>query len=105
MLTGRRILVTRARHQAGKLSQSLRALGAEPVEVPVLEIRPPESFDPLDTALRRLDQYDWLIVTSANTVRVLVERAAALGISPREGRLPQIAAVGAATADAARDAG
>jgi len=104
-LAGRRVLVTRARHQAGKLSQGLRALGAEPVEVPILEIRPPESFEPLDTALRRLDHYDWLIVTSANTVRTLVERGAALGISPREGKLPQVAAVGTATADAARDAG
>ena len=104
-LANRRILVTRARHQAGKLSQGLRALGAEPVEVPVLEIRPPESLEPLDAALRRLDHYDWLIVTSANTVRALVERGAALGISPREGKLPQVAAVGTATADAARDAG
>lgn len=104
-LAGRRVLVTRARHQAGKLSDGLRALGAEPVEVPILDIQPPESFEPLDTALRRLDQYDWLIVTSANTVRALVERCAALGISPREGKLPQVAAVGAATSDAARDAG
>ena len=104
-LAGRRVLVTRARHQAGKLSQGLRAVGAEPVEVPVLEIQPLDSFDPLDTALRRLDHYDWLIVTSANTVRAMVERGAALGISPREGKVPQIAAVGAATADAARDAG
>ena len=104
-LAGRRVLVTRARHQAGKLSQGLRALGADPVEVPVLEIQPPETFDPLDSALRRLDRYDWLIVTSANTVRALVERCAALGISPREGKLPQVAAVGAATSNAARDAG
>jgi len=43
-LLGRRILVTRAAHQAGKLSQGMRALGAEPVEVPVLEIHPPASF-------------------------------------------------------------
>jgi uroporphyrinogen-III synthase/uroporphyrinogen III methyltransferase/synthase len=104
-LKGRRILVTRARHQAGKLSEGLRALGAEPVEVPVLEIQPPVSYDGLDRALRSLHAYDWLIFTSANTVRALVERAAALGISPAEGRLPEIAAVGAATADAARDAG
>ena len=51
-LLGRRVLVTRAAHQAGKLSEGLRALGAEPVEVPVLEIRPPASFEPLDKALR-----------------------------------------------------
>lgn len=104
-LVGRRVLVTRARHQAGKLSEGLRAAGAEPVEVPVLEIQPPKSFEPLDMALRALEAYDWLIVTSANTVHALVERAAALGISPREGKLPQIAAVGEATAGAARDAG
>ncbi|UWZ82424.1 uroporphyrinogen-III synthase [Occallatibacter riparius] len=104
-LAGRRILVTRARHQAGKLSDGLRALGAEPVEVPVLEIQPPQSYAPLDEALRNLTIYDWLILTSANTVRSVVERTAALGISPREGRLPEIAAVGAATANAARDAG
>ena len=47
-VAGKRVLVTRAAHQAGKLSEGLRALGAEPVEVPVLEIRPPVSFEPLD---------------------------------------------------------
>ena len=53
-LAGKRVLVTRALHQAGKLSEGLRALGAEPVEVPVLEIRPPESFEALDAALLSL---------------------------------------------------
>ena len=50
-LAGKRILVTRALHQAGKLSDGLRALGAEPVEVPVLEIRPPASFEQMDAAI------------------------------------------------------
>ena len=104
-LAGRRVLVTRAAHQAGKLSDALRAQGATPVEVPVLEIRPPESFDLLDRALRQLDRYGWLIFTSANAVRVLAQRAAALGISPCESALPQVAAVGQATADAAQNAG
>jgi uroporphyrinogen-III synthase/uroporphyrinogen III methyltransferase/synthase len=102
-LAGRRVLVTRAAHQAGKLSEGLRALGAEPVEVPVLEIRPPASFDGLDAALRKLDQYDWLILTSANTVRALVERTAALGIV--DATVPKVAAVGEATASVARNAG
>jgi uroporphyrinogen-III synthase len=74
-LAGRRVLVTRAAQQAGKLSEGLRALGAEPVEVPVLEIQPPASYDPLDQALNHLFSYDWLILTSANTVRAIVERA------------------------------
>ncbi len=104
-LTGRRVLVTRAAHQASKLSEGLRALGAEPVEVPVLEIRPPASFEPLDAALRQLGSYDWLILTSANTVHALEERASFLGISLDGMASSQAAAVGEATASAARKAG
>jgi uroporphyrinogen-III synthase len=103
-LAGRRVLVTRAAHQAGKLSDGLRALGAEPVEVPVIEIQPPASYDALDTSLRKLETYDWLILTSANTVHVLAERAAAFGIVFTD-ESPQVAAVGNATAEAARQAG
>ena len=103
-LANKRILVTRAAHQAGKLSEGLRAAGAEPVEVPVLEIQPPASYDPLDSALRNLNTYDWLILTSANAVHALVERTAACGIISTESK-PQIAAVGRATAEAAHHAG
>jgi uroporphyrinogen-III synthase/uroporphyrinogen III methyltransferase/synthase len=104
-LAGRRVLVTRAAHQASKLSDGLRALGAEPVEVPVLEIRPPASFGPLDAALRQLDSYNWLILTSANVARVLQERTAALGTSLSQYASLHVAAVGSATAKAAIDAG
>jgi uroporphyrinogen-III synthase len=104
-LAGRRILVTRAAHQAGKLSDALRKLGAEPVEVPLLEIRPPDSFDPLDRALRQLAAYNWLIFTSANAVHALIERMAALGIVLELLPSLKVAAVGAATARAAQDAG
>lgn len=101
-LQGRRVLVTRAAHQAGKLSGALRELGAEPVEVPVLEIRPPAGHDGIDLALRRLDSYDWLILTSANTVRVFAERAAELGLPLAPQGALKVAAIGEATADAAR---
>jgi uroporphyrinogen-III synthase len=104
-LAGRRVLVTRAVHQASKLSEGLRALGAVPVEVPVLEICPPESFAPLDAALQNLHDYDWLILTSANTVRALVERSAALGTGLGGHTSLKVAAVGEATAEAARKAG
>jgi uroporphyrinogen-III synthase len=104
-LNGRRVLVTRAAHQAAKLSDGLRALGAEPVEVPVLAIQPPADPAPLDRALRGLSNYDWLVFTSANTVRALVERSASLGISFEPAAQPQVAAVGQATAAAARNAG
>ncbi len=102
---GRRILVTRATHQTGKLSEGLRALGAEPVEVPVLEIQPPAGYDAIDLALRRLDSYDWLILTSANTVQAFSERAAELGLALRPPASLKVAAIGEATADAARKQG
>jgi uroporphyrinogen-III synthase len=102
---GKRVLVTRAVHQAGKLSEGLRVLGIEPVEVSVIEIRPPLNFAPLDRALRSLSEYDWLILTSANTVGSLADRAAALGLSLASAAHLKVAAVGEATATAARDAG
>jgi uroporphyrinogen-III synthase/uroporphyrinogen III methyltransferase/synthase len=104
-LQGRRVLVTRATHQAGRLSEGLRGLGAEPVEVPVLEIQPPANFDSMDAALRRLDRFDWLILTSANTVRALTERSSALGTEFVQPASLKVAAVGEATAAAARTAG
>ncbi len=109
-LAGRRVLVTRAVQQAGKLSDGLKALGAEPVEVPVLEIRPPESFAALDEALKKLDggrdsqRFDWLILTSANTVAAVVERCRVLELDVSEMKALRVAAVGSATAEAARKA-
>jgi uroporphyrinogen-III synthase/uroporphyrinogen III methyltransferase/synthase len=104
-LQDKRVLVTRALHQAGKLSDGLRALGAEPVEVPVLEIRAPASFEALDAALREFHIYDWLVLTSANTVRAVSARAAELGIAVAQPASMKVTAVGEATAEAARKAG
>lgn len=104
-LAGRRILVTRAAHQASKLSQALRDLGAEPVEVPVLEIQPPASYAPLDRALRQLSSYNWLILTSANTVYAVADRAQEQGIALSGAASLRVAAIGSATAEAAKEAG
>jgi len=73
-LRGTRVLVGRAKHQAGALSTELRKLGAEVIEIPFIEIRKPRSFKPLDTALKILDTYDWLILTSVNGVEAMWER-------------------------------
>jgi uroporphyrinogen-III synthase len=100
-LAGRRVLVTRSAHQAGKLSDGLRALGAIPVEVPVLEIL----FLPLDDILRRINGYDWVIFTSANTVRALAVQGKAIGVDAARPFGGSVAAVGEATAAAAREAG
>jgi uroporphyrinogen-III synthase len=86
------------------LSEGLKALGAEPVEVPVLEIRPPEGYEELDRAVQNLHNYDWLILTSANTVHTLAERSGVLKVSlSMPGQ--QVAVVGKATAEAAGKAG
>ena len=96
-LAGRTILVTRARHQAGQLSEKLRALGAEVVEIPAIEIVPPESYAALDEALGNLSQYQWLIVTSANGVAALAGRLALAGVGVGDFGHLKIAAVGSAT--------
>jgi uroporphyrinogen-III synthase len=98
LLAGRKILVTRARHQAGQLSEKLRALGAEVVEIPAIEIAPPESWAELDRALGNLSQYEWLIVTSANGAAALSGRMKVLGIEAGGFSGLTIAAVGSATA-------
>jgi len=73
-LKGVRVLVGRARHQAGALSRQLRKLGAHVLEIPFIEIRKPRSFQPLDSALKNLAGYDWLILTSVNGVEAMCKR-------------------------------
>jgi uroporphyrinogen-III synthase len=104
-LSGRRVLVTRARHQAGQLSDKLRTLGAEAVEIPAVAFVPPLSYAPLDAAMRNLSQYQWLIVTSANGVEALAARVAALRIPAADFRHLKMAAAGSATAQALRGLG
>lgn len=104
-LLGKRILVTRARHQAGQLSAELARLGATPIEIPAIEILPLESFRALDAALADISRYQWLIVSSANAVRALRDRAAALGITAAAFSHLKVAAVGSTTARALAEAG
>lgn len=104
-LGGKRILVTRARGQAGRLSEELRKLGAEPVEIPAIEIVPPESFDALDAALGNVARFDWLIVTSTNAVSAIRERCEKLGVAAEKFSRVKIAAIGATTARALDEAG
>jgi uroporphyrinogen-III synthase len=96
-LAGLRVLVGRARHQASALSAGLRALGAEIIEIPFIEIRKPRSYKLLDSALKHLDEYDWLILTSVNGVDALWERATKLKVSKKQFKQLQIAAIGPAT--------
>jgi uroporphyrinogen III methyltransferase/synthase len=78
-LRGKRILVTRARSQALSLAQRIESLGGEVVEFPTIEIRPPESYGPLDQAIKQIANYDWLIFTSVNGVEQFLNRFEKLG--------------------------
>ncbi len=105
-LFGRRVVVTRARAQAGELSGELERLGAEVLEFPTIEIRPPEDWGPLDAAIRDLDSFSWLIFTSVNGVDAFVERLAHNGLDLRAvPRGARVAAIGPATAQRIREAG
>jgi uroporphyrinogen-III synthase len=96
-LSGLRILVGRARRQASALSSGLRALGAEVIEIPFIEIRRPRSYKALDRALGNLARYDWLVLTSVNGVEALWSRLRALRLSKRQLSHLKIAAIGPAT--------
>ena len=78
-----RILVGRARHQASALSAQLRKLGAQVLEIPFIEIRQPRSYQPLDSALKNLATYDWLILTSVNGVEAMGARMDKLKLSDK----------------------
>jgi uroporphyrinogen-III synthase len=93
-LEGRRVLVTRAPHQASELADRLRGLGAEPVLIPTIEIAPPSSYEALDAAIRELPNFDVVAFTSANAVEAFQQRRVALGVSAAARR---VAVVGRAT--------
>ena len=97
MLSGVRVLVGRAQHQAGALSAELRALGATVLEIPFIAIRKPRSYKPLDSALKNLAGYDWLILTSANGVEAMWKRLLRLRVSNKNLKHLHIAAIGPAT--------
>ncbi len=104
-LFGRRVLVTRSRTQSADLVELLERAGAEPVEVPTIEIQPVEDFSEVDTELARLTEYDWVVFTSTNTVEQLFARLDAMGRDARQFHASRVAAIGTATASALSERG
>jgi len=104
-LAGRRIVVTRAARQSGGLRERLEQQGAEVLLLPTIEIAPPESYGPLDEALRDAKRFAWLVVTSANAVRVIGERLAEIGLSSESLAHLHCAAIGPSTAEAMQTLG
>jgi uroporphyrinogen-III synthase len=100
-----RVLVGRARHQASALSSELRRLGATVIEIPFIEIRKPRSFQALDSALQKINEYDWLILTSVNGVEALWTRMGKLHLHKRMLKHLRVAAIGPATKKAIEQGG
>jgi uroporphyrinogen-III synthase len=104
-LHGKQIAITRAEEQSAGLLAQLSALGATVVECPAIAIIPPADFAALDAAIMRLEQYNWLILTSANGVRALLDRMDTLGRRPDDLAHLAIGAIGPATAQALAERG
>jgi uroporphyrinogen-III synthase len=97
-----RVLVTRAPHQASALGDALAAHGLRIASVPTIALAPPEDdYATLDRCIVRLDEFDWLLFTSANAVAVFAERLEDQAVPLSCG----IASIGTATSKALRDAG
>lgn len=97
-LTGKTILVTRSTEQSSEFSDRLTQAGATVLCFPTLEIGPPSSWQALDESIDRLDQFDWLILTSANGVTAFFDRLLAGGKTPQHLSKLKIAVVGKKTA-------
>lgn len=96
-LAGKRIVITRAREQAPALAKLLEQRGAEAISLPTIEIVPPQSFQPLDKAIRKIQSFDWLVLTSVNGVTALHRRMDKAGVDSGLLRHLRICAIGPAT--------
>ena len=105
-LWGKRILVTRSRHQASAFVKLLTEYGATCLEAPTIEVLPPDdSYAALDEALKNLDRYHWVIFTSPNGVSAFFSRLFSSGLDVRALGECKLAAIGAATAQGLREHG
>ncbi len=101
----KRILVTRSRAQASKLSEKLQELGAEVLEMPVIAIEESESVEELDKAVDELSTYDWVVFTSVNGIDAFMGRIAEAGLDSRAFADVHIATIGSATTERLADFG
>ena len=105
-LAGKCVILTRPAEQSAEWVRVLESCGAEVLLLPAVRIVPPETWSLLDRELLRLEEFDWVLFTSRNAVRFVSERLKNLSCALCcDGSGPRVAAVGQATAEAARKAG
>jgi uroporphyrinogen III methyltransferase/synthase len=98
-------LITRPAEQAPPFAEALTAAGAVPLLYPTITVAAPPSWQPLDDALARRDQYAWAVFTSPSAVAFTLARAAQLGLGADALGAMRIAAVGTQTARALEQRG
>lgn len=104
-LSGRRVVVTRARDQAGALAERVEELGGEVIEFPTIDIQAPENFDAFDAAAAKIETYDWLIFTSVNGVEPFLSRLQYVGKNSSSLAHLKVGAIGPETAKRLEAAG
>jgi uroporphyrinogen-III synthase len=105
-LQGKRVVVTRAAEQNADLVRALRDKGAAPIALPLVAFAPSDHLAEFDQAIRGLPKFDWIFLTSQNALRALEERCQALHQELHSAvGTARVAAVGPATAEAAKAAG
>jgi uroporphyrinogen III methyltransferase/synthase len=104
-LFGKGIVITRPEKQADDLAKLLMKEGANPIYFPTIKIVPPPNWRELDAAIKKLEDYDWLIFTSANGVAYFFERLSAKGKDIRDLKGIKICCIGPATAKQIEDKG
>jgi uroporphyrinogen III methyltransferase/synthase len=112
-LLGQKVIVTRPRESAHALSNRLRGLGAQPIEIPTISIEPLHDYSELDRFLENLNAYDWIIFTSMNGVKYFFEHILSVDLADSKKNKDyitstkniKIAAIGPATASALQEKG
>jgi uroporphyrinogen III methyltransferase/synthase len=82
------------------LAARLERLGAEVIAVPTIRLEPPEDWRPLDQAITRLAEFDWVLFTSVNGVEAFARRLAEAGLDARALARARLGAIGPGTAEA-----
>lgn len=102
-LAGMRVVVTRDEDADGPLSSALRDAGAEPILMPLIAEDQPSDREPLLQAVRAIERYDWIVLSSMRGAEALALAIREQGKSLKEVRA-RIACVGPKTAESLRQA-
>lgn len=109
-LAGKKIVITRAPEHSTELTEKLEQMGADVVPLPMVHFVAPKDTSTLDAAIRKIQEFDWILFTSQVAVRFYAARCRELGIQPapqgsEAPKRSQVAVVGRATANAAQNEG